>query len=184
MIFVCCYCLGSVSSSSEVWKRLRIRCLTVDQVIFYTMAGRPSLSAAFHDFVVYSCRSISSMVMADISIGAFYGLVPLLSMLSGSGRKNLVSSSFICFLWSVVAVLSALTSCGIFLKTVSSSVFRYWVAAFQMLLLSARNLFQHFFFCFRIVLWYCFAMFAAIISSSGILCSVCCSVQTRFLQYI
>lgn len=183
MIFVYLHYFGSVPSSSDAWKRSRIRYLTVGQVVFYTMAGKPSLPSAFQDFVASNCRSISSMVMAGISTGALWDLVPSSSMLSGSGRKNLVSSSSACFLWLLVNVLSALRRCGIFPKTVSFSDFKY-LAVFQILLLSARNVFQCFFFCFWIALWYCFAVFAAMFSSCGTFRPVCHSERAWFLQYI
>ena len=92
-------------------------------------------------------------------------------------------SSSACSLWSVVDVPSALVSCGIFPKAVSSPDFRYF-AAFQMLSLSAKNSFQCFFFCCRMASQYYFAAPFANSSSSGILRPARRSVRARFLQCV
>ncbi|KAJ4176575.1 hypothetical protein NW759_17770 [Fusarium solani] len=119
----------------------RTSCFTDGQTCFQTIAGSPSSPGAFHDLVANSCRSTSSKVSVGITTGALCCLGPSSSMLSGNGGKNLASSSSACSLWLVVVVPSAFTSCGTFPNAVSSPDFKY-LAAFQMLSLSARNSFQ------------------------------------------
>lgn len=121
--------------------------------------------------------------MAGIAIGALCGLGPSSSMLLGKGGKNLERSSSACSLWSTVTVPSVLTSCGTFPNAASSPTFRY-LAAFQMLLLSARNSFQCFFFCCRIALWYCLDAPFAISSRSGLVRPARLSDRAQFLQYV
>ena len=92
--------------------------------------------------------------MVGIVTGALCGLEPSLSMSSGSGGKNLVKSSSACSVWLTVVVPLALMSCGTLPNAESSPDFRY-LAAFQILSLSARNSSQCFFFCWRMASWYC-----------------------------
>ena len=151
MILACRHWLGNVPSCRDARNIANTWCLTAGQVSFHTIAGRPSSPGAFHDFVARSCRSTSSIVIVGITIGGLCGRGPSSSMSSGSGGKNLASNSSACSLWSFVLDPSVLTSCGTFPNAVSSPDFRY-LAAFQMLSLSARNSFQCFFFCCRMAL--------------------------------
>ena len=183
MIFACLHWLDSLPSSSNAWNRSRTLFLTAGQVIFQTIAGRLSSPGAFQDFALNSCCSTSSIVMAGILTGALCGLAPSFLMLFGRGGKNLASSSSACSLWSVVVVPSAWMSCGTFLNAVLSPDFRYLVA-FYMLLLSARNSFQWFFFYCWMASWYCFAALLAVSSRCDVICPACCSKWVWFLQYV
>ena len=107
--------------------------------------SRSSSLEAFHNFTINSYYFTSSIVIVGISIGALYSLGPSSLMFSNRRGKNVVSNSLAYSIWLVMGILSALMSYDTLLNTTLLLDFRY-LAAFHILSLSARNLFQYFFF--------------------------------------
>jgi hypothetical protein len=87
--------------------------------------------------------------MVRIAIEVFYNLISSFSISSGKGGKNLSKNSSACSIWLIIIIPSVLTNYRIFSNAVSSPIFKY-LTVFQILLLSARNSFQCFFFYSRI----------------------------------
>jgi hypothetical protein len=182
IILACLHWLGSDPSSSDCRNSASTWSLTTGQICFHTITGNPSSPGAFHDFAACSCLSTSSSVMVGIATGTLCGLRPSSSMWLGSGGKKVLSSSSACSPWSVVVVPSVLRSAGT-VPNASLPVFRY-LAAFQMLSLSARKLSQCFFFCCRMASWYCFAAPFAVSSRSGLAAPARLAALARFLQCV
>ena len=124
-------------------------CFVTGHISFHMIVSRPSSPGVFHNLAAKSCRSISSIVIVSIVTGALCGLEPSSSILSSNKGENLVRNSSAYSMWLLIIVPSVLTNYGIFPITESSPDFRYF-AVFQILSLSARNLFQYFFFCWQI----------------------------------
>jgi hypothetical protein len=137
MIFACLHWSGGVPSSKDARKTAMTQCLTTGHTCFQTITGSPSSPGVFHDFAANSCHSTSS------SVGDRHGspLRPRAFVLDviRQGREECGQQLFSLF--PVVR-----RSCPISPEQVSFPDFKY-LAASQMLSLSARNSSQCLFFC-------------------------------------